>query len=344
MKIQFAIAPGRSAFLSSIQSFISRVSKHSFPFKANVHTKNSHGFGVLTSGISLDRYKKNPIVLLNHDIASPIGIAESLQFTGEEASVVVVIDDTDDAFLQKTARDINKNLLKGLSLCIEPDMSSVKTGVEGFPPDLPVITRSILMELSVTPLPANENCLRFTHNGSNFSAKDVLLKLSSHLNTPKTMNRLLLSVIPVLGLKAGSTEDDAIASLAKLSADMEELTSLRKAKADWEKKETELKLSAVNQLVDEAVGKGKILRTQREDFVTLGLGDFETTKRTLDALPARKSMAEQTDEGQPADSADKHEGKTFKQLMRESPETLTRLKANNPGKYKELFNAENWAK
>src|SRR5262245_53602320 len=125
--------------------------KQEFPYKANVQVENSYGFGVLTSGVDLTRFNKNPIVLKNHNANVPVGTAKDLKINGNDAEVIVEIDDTDDAELQKVCRDINKRLYQGLSMSLDLNFQSVKFGVEGFPPTLPVFCLSELQELSITP-------------------------------------------------------------------------------------------------------------------------------------------------------------------------------------------------
>lgn len=315
-----------------------------FPYKANTQTENSYGFGVLSTGIDLTRYKKNPIVLKNHNDNCPVGTAEDLNFAGNEASVMIVIDDADDADLQKIVRDIKKKLYQGLSMGIDPDFSSIKYGVEGFPPELPVITKSELLELSITPVPSNEDCLRFSHKGQVLTPKEVKIKLSANSNSQQiSMNKLLLAMIPLMGLSAASTEEEVIAKLKDFNFDKEELVKLRAEKTAWTKAQADMQLSRNTELVDSAITAKKILPTQKEDFLKLCAADYDAAKRTLEAMPAKVSLSAKTSAAG-AGTVDPIEGKTFKQLQKENPKALIELKATDREKYNALFNAESWNK
>jgi hypothetical protein len=310
------------------------------PYTANVQVKNSYNFGVLTSGIDLDRFKKNPIVLKNHSLDYPIGTAEDLKFSKDNAEVVVVIDDESDEGLQKLIRDIDKKLYQGLSMYIEPDFDSVEYGVEGFEPNCPVFTRSELMEVSITPLPSNKECLRLSHKGEILSMEDVKVKLSVNNNfkNHNSMNKVLLAFIATFKLSANTTEEQVIEKLSTLHADLDELATLRNEKTEWAKKDNEMKLSRNIELVDNAIAAKKILPAQKEDFVKLAAGDYDAAKKVIDALPVHKTLSGLAKDDSGTEDADPTKDWKWDDFHKKNPAKLTQIKEKDNARYIKLFN------
>ena len=69
------------------------------PYTFCIHDEsvNTYGFRMLTSGANLEEFKKNPVVLYNHnDRHAPIGRGENIRVEGGRILVDVVFDEEDE--------------------------------------------------------------------------------------------------------------------------------------------------------------------------------------------------------------------------------------------------------
>ncbi len=323
--------------------------KHEFPYKANVQIENSYGFGVLTNGIDLARYTKNPVVLKNHNIDEPVGTSKDLKSSANgDIEVIVIVDDTDDEEFQKLVRDINKNLYQGISLGLDPDWTSVKFGVEGFPPELPVLTKCELAEITITPLPSNEDCLRLMHNGKYLAKEEVKVKLSlantenQSTKISNAMNKLLLFMISALKLDSATTEDQALAHLQKIVNDNAEVEKLKKEKEDAVAESDTLKLSRVTDMVESAIASNKITAAQKDDYIKLAKSDFNSAKNVLDALKPHTTISDKLNlsGGGSGSAADGRENWSWDDFHKKDSKALLAMKTEDKQRYIKLFNAK----
>jgi phage head maturation protease len=84
---------------------------------------NTQGFRVLTNGIRLDEFRKNPIMLWNHnsswrgtkDEQLPIGRWDNIRVEGGKLLADAVLDDGDD-FAKEIARKVDKGIINMCSI------------------------------------------------------------------------------------------------------------------------------------------------------------------------------------------------------------------------------------
>lgn len=137
---------------------------------------DSDGDVILPEGVDLTRYTKNPIVLLNHSLASPIGYCESIQVTDERVIAKIRFGSTSEA--QGVYRLVKDKVLRSFSIGFITK-ESIKRGQKGFAEVINrlkdkhsnrfndetvkninrVITKSLLVENSIVSIPANEHAL-----------------------------------------------------------------------------------------------------------------------------------------------------------------------------------------
>ena len=69
-----------------------------YTFCVHDESVNTYGFRMLTSGANLEEFKKNPVVLYNHnDWETPIGRGENVRVEDGRILVDVVFDEEDDS-------------------------------------------------------------------------------------------------------------------------------------------------------------------------------------------------------------------------------------------------------
>jgi HK97 family phage prohead protease len=311
------------------------------------HSTNSHGFAVLTSGIDTERFLKNPVMLFNHDPNNVPGSWGNLKVEGDNLIAEPLFDDDEDAV--KLSKKFEKGTIKGASIGLEP--LKVELNVPGFPKDLPVITKSELMEASLTPLPSNSNALRMYDNtGKQLSASDIKILLSINPNNNEMKKlQFFIAAMAVAGieLRADVTEDELLKSVQKLSAKhaevVEENTTLVADKMKLTVKLTALETSAKEgktkaekELVAGAVKAGKITADKTAQYEKLAAADYETTKQIIDGMKAHTSLSSQLNADKTS-TTEKYANWGLKQLHKEAPIELARIKAEEPDRFKQLI-------
>ena len=122
---------------------------------------NRYGFRVLTSGMLIEAFKKNPVMLYMHfrDEGSPIwgdskaiGHWEDIQLNGDELSAIPIFDKVDD-LSKAIAAKYEAGTYNAASVGIRKDLLVPGQTRE-------TVTECELMEASIVDIPANSNAVR----------------------------------------------------------------------------------------------------------------------------------------------------------------------------------------
>lgn len=252
---------------------------------------NTNGFRVLTSGIDLTQYRRNPILLFMHrrplgdntDQILPLGHVENIEVNDDALYGDVVIEPVDE-FGEKVKKQWENGTLKMVSPCFE-DLEWSEDPQYLLPGQrYPTVTKCKLTEVSVVDLGANDDALQLRDK----SGKVICLTKLSELTKPldvkpiKTKDEMELKEIALaLGLAENATAEQIAAHCASLS---EEVATLRK---DAET----VKLSRMTELVSAAIAAKKISADRKEHFISLGkVAGIEALKLTLDAITPMKDI------------------------------------------------------
>lgn len=187
---------------------------------------NRYGYRVLTEGLHLEAFKKNPIMLYMHfrDEGSPlwgeskaIGHWEDIQVNGDELSAIPVFDKVDD--LSKTiAAKYEAGTYNAVSIGFRIIATSANKELLVAGQTRETITESELMEVSIVDVPGNSNAVRLYDTSTS-----VLLAAGMDTNSvpalpipfkEKTMN-----------LKASWTSFLALLGIEKEKAETTELSA-----------------------------------------------------------------------------------------------------------------------
>lgn len=253
---------------------------------------NSYGSRVLTAGIDLTQYEKNPIVLFMHRRGRkedmPIGIMTNLRVeNGILYGTPKFDDDTEDE------RNISKKWDRGTLRMLSAGLDIIEWSED---PALlvagqtrPTITKSKLIEVSVVDIGANDDALQvgLYHEGKllTLAAGEEnshlpLLALSTpkdpekqpqNNNQKKNMEKILLK----LGLAPGATEDEAVAAIGRLQ----------------EEKAT-MSLARITDSVERAIKEKRINADKKEKYLNLGkqIGLDSLNALFADMPPAQKPL------------------------------------------------------
>lgn len=324
-------------------------------FTLTTQNTNSHGFAVLAAGIDTSRFVENPVMLYNHDLNNIVGTWDDLRLENKTLTAIPKFDD--DAASQAYAKKVESGSLRGASVWIEP--TEVKLGVEGFPADLPVVTKSILMEASVTPVPSDASALQLCTSKRELlegeKLNKILLSININNQTENEMKKIpffIAALLPAgITLKADASEDDLLGVITKLAADKTALelkkTELEGKLTAMETKETTAKTARIEAKVQAAITSGKLKATAKEDIATVKtrwiklMGqDEESATAILDGMLEHKTLNSQLGgDEKPANGVD-YSTWGLKKLSKEAPKELGRIRAEEPERFKKLV-AEN---
>ncbi|PIY13840.1 MAG: hypothetical protein COZ16_12260 [Flavobacteriaceae bacterium CG_4_10_14_3_um_filter_31_253] len=189
---------------------------------------NSYGYRVLTKGIDLSAYKKNPVVLYNHNrYQGLVGKGVDVGIVGNQ----LVAKEIEFYEGNEYAADIKRKYEQGFLNAFSIGIQILETSDD--PKDLlkgqryATVTKSKLVEFSIVEMPSNSNAVRlYDENMQELSISDLTI-LSNPLETvdlalPKKVeeqNKNLISMknlLQKLGLADNATEEQAIEALVKL--------------------------------------------------------------------------------------------------------------------------------
>lgn len=231
---------------------------------------NSYGSRVLTEGIDLEQYSKNPILLYMHRRGSrndmPIGIMENLRVEGDTLYGTPYFDeDTEEE------RNISKKWDRGTLRMLSAGLDVIEWSED---PTLlvagqtrPTVTKSKLIEVSVVDIGSNDDALQvnlyregklLTLAAGEENPDLPLLKVNEPTllendNEPTTNKKRMEKILLKLGLAPTATEDDAVAAISKLQ---DERSSLN--------------LARIGDAVEAAIKEKRITPDKKDKYLNLG--------------------------------------------------------------------------
>lgn len=292
-------------------------------------TINRFGFRVLTSGIDLSGYKKNPVILFNHNgNMMSVGKMTNLRVEDKKLLGDPEWDEADELGL-KLKNKYEKGYMNGFSISFDP--VTLSDAPEDILPgqSLMTVKTSELLEISAATIPANKNAVR----------------LSEGKEIPQIKKIKMRKVLTKLGLAEDATEDQAIEKIEELENNQgsEELDALKA-----ENTELKAKLAAAAQKELEA--KQQELATElsnpKKNFTEVLKIQIEKIAKTdVDtALSLAKAQPEvvtlHTVPNSDTDDKKWYEGKTFTELQKTNSKKLAELKANDWDAFAAIYNVE----
>ena len=281
--------------------------KHTF-ILCDGNRVNSYGFRTDLAGLDLERFKSNPVMLYAHDSSDVIGRWENIRVEDNQLKADAVFD-TDDEQGKRIAGKVERGFLKGCSMGIHvKELHEVD--------NVPVATRSELMEASVCPIPSDAGAvILYDENRKELTFEEVRLQFNNQLK-PIEMNK---------------NEETNVQTPAADPKDAE-IASLKAQLAESKKREVDSFLTA-------AVQSGKITTEEKEGFAKLAANDFETVQSLINSRPAKasttlKELQAQASTAVPAG----RENWTYLEWMKKDPEGLKRMKTENPTEFERLQN------
>mgnify|MGYP000616865826 FL=1 len=292
---------------------------------------NSYGSRVLTSGMNVEQYCRNPVLLYMHQCGNVIGYVKDLKVENGEVTGEPVFDEATE-LSRRCKKQFEFGSLRMVSAGIDILEMSEEPGqlVQG--QTCPTITKSRLYEVSMVDVGANDDAIVLMKDGKQITlGRDGECPLPL-INNQKTKDEMELKVLALqLGLPETATEAEVNKALGELKQAKQENERLQKENG-------ELMLARITGLVEKAVAEKRLDEGKKAQFVELGkkVGADEL-KGILEAMqPQTKLSAVLSYKGgkqmaQPA---------TYSKLSEVPADELLLMREQNPEEYRRLYKAE----
>ena len=292
---------------------------------------NSYGSRVLTSGMNVEQYCRNPVLLYMHQRGNVIGYVKDLKVENGEVTGEPVFDEATE-LSRRCKKQFEFGSLRMVSAGIDILELSDEPGqlVQG--QTCPTITKSRLYEVSMVDVGANDDAIVLMKDGKQITlGRDGECPLPLN-NNKKTKDQMQLKDLALqLGLPETATEAEVNKALGELKQSKQENERLQKENG-------ELTLARITGLVEKAVTEKRLDEGKKAQFVELGKKvGAEELKGILEAMqPQTKLSAVLSYKGgkqvaQPA---------SYTKLSEVPADELLLMREQNPEEYKRLYKAE----
>ena len=295
---------------------------------------NSYGTRVLTAGMIVEQYNRNPVLLYMHQRGQVIGYVKDLKVENDAVTGELVFDEASELSIRcKKQWEFGSLKMVSVGIDILETSDAPEFLVQG--QTAPTITKSKLFEVSLVDIGANDDAIVLQKDGVRLTlgknAAEVLPLLHSNNNNQKTKQMDQEKLALELGLPKDADEATINAKLAKLKADGAEAETLR------QERDT-LRAARIETLVNAAIAEKKIGEDKKQQFLDLGkkIGADEL-KQTFDAMSPHVKLSNIVGShggGAAGGSAE------YKKLSDVPSEELAKLREQNPAQYKKLYKAE----
>lgn len=293
---------------------------------------NSYGSRVLTEGMDVEQYRRNPVLLYMHERGNVIGYVKDLKSENGEVTGELVFDEASE-LSKRCKKQYEFGSLRMVSVGIDIlELSDAKEHlVQG--QTRPTVTKSKLFEVSLVDVGANDDAIVLKKDGTLINlGKDgeCLLPLLNDKNQKqKVMDQKMLAL--QLGLPETADEAAINAKLAELKTAKENEEKLRK------ENET-LQLGRITAAVEKAISEKRISEDKKLQFVELGkkIG-VEDLEKTFGAMSPQVKLSAVIGHqgGVPAVTTG-----TYQKLSEVPSDKLEEMREKRPDEYKRLYKAE----
>jgi hypothetical protein len=297
---------------------------------------NEYGYRVMTDGIALKQYERNPLVLFLHTRGKAKDVVgKAVKLYKESGKLMADIDfDMEDEDAAALAGKVERGFIRMASIFATPEATS-NAEEDILPGQLfETVTKCKLREISIVDLGGNDNALKLS------AASPLQLNLKPlNPENPETMN--IEQIALALGLDAETNPKVVLQKVAeiKLSAD----------NSGTENDNLKAQLKAIRDaesttLVDKAIMLKLIPEGLKESQLKALESDFDNQKVLLSGLIAQAEKNAQKDQKQTAIGKILGGGKgtddsielSFDYLQKNDPEKLRELRENNNAEYVRL--------
>lgn len=339
--------------------------------KIKVHDESltTHGIIVRTAGMDLTRFMAHSVLLFNHNYDAVLGKWTNVEVNGTEIFMEPEFD-AEDPEAVKVENKLMKGFIDGASIGIEIGQYLLH---EDDPDQAPEILTSELVEVSITPMPANTNArvVKFLRSGKeiNFTNKKELqlsiqkadqdaffieeVKKENNKVVDDLKQILLQKETEILKLQVELKEDRRVSimeleSLLKTKQEENDKLNFILKQKDEELKSQKEKLKAlkasfseerINNFLNEAIKKHQITQSQFDIYKELALTNFDNVKNIINSMPVTNPKPLGT-KFFIETRQDERKDWTFSEWSKKDSKGLLFMRTNEPDRYRELQEKE----
>lgn len=191
--------------------------KEKVSFVASSATPDRYGDIIDQKGWILDNYKKNPVVLLNHD-SNQLPIGKGNVYIRNDQLTIDVEFDSEDPRAKEVERKAKKGFMNAVSVGFRPleskSRSELPTDHKYYGQRGMYYSKAELLEVSIVTIPANGEATMLEQKFYNAMKEEILREVKSAIQDNLIVNKHILNV---------KEEDDRyIVEFAKPEMEMEE--------------------------------------------------------------------------------------------------------------------------
>lgn len=293
---------------------------------------NSYGSRVLTEGMNVEQYQRNPVLLYMHERGNVIGFVKDLKVEDGEVTGELVFDEATE-LSKRCKKQYEFGSLRMVSVGIDIlELSDANEHlVQG--QTRPTVTKSKLFEVSLVDIGSNDDAIVLKKNGTVINlGKDgecLLPLLNNKHQKSKDMDQKIIAL--QLGLPETADETAISTKIAELKASKDNEEKLRK------ENET-LQLSRITSVVEKAIAEKRIGADKKQQFVELGKKvGVEDLEKTFEAMSPQVKLSAVIGHQGGASTATTA---TYKKLSEVPSDKLEEMREKQPEEYKRLYKAE----
>lgn len=292
---------------------------------------NSYGTRVLTAGMNVEQYQRNPVLLYMHERGNVIGYVKDLKVEDGEVTGELMFDEASELSVRcKKQYEFGSLKMVSAGLDILETSEDPELLVQG--QTRPTVTKSKLFEVSLVDVGSNDDAIVLQKDGKKITlGKDSecpLPLLNNNNQKQKQMEQKMVAM--QLGLPATATE-------AEINAKLDELKTAKEENERLQQKNAALTLASITAAVEKAVGEKRITPDKKDEFINLGkeVGQ-EKLERILSAISPQMKLSSVI--GHQGGAAT--EPTTYKKLSDVPSGQLITLRKEQPDEYKRLYKEE----
>lgn len=293
---------------------------------------NCYGTRILTEGLDITQYQRNPVLLLMHERGKVIGYVKNIKKENGEVTGELEFDEASPESI-RVKKQFEFGSLKMVSAGIDILELSEDPEFLVQGQTRPTVTKSKLFEVSVVDIGGNDDALVLSQNGATLElAKDGSNPLPLLNNKPSNQLQQMLDVKELalmLGLEATADENAVKARIQLLKNAEEENKTLRQEKE-------QMTLKAITEAVESGIAENKIPADKKDHFITLGkTAGLDALKETISAMSPKGKISQVL-------TAPKPQGGevTFTKLSDVPADKLMAMRKDDRETYIKLFKAE----
>ena len=301
---------------------------------------NYYGSRVLTSGLDVKQYERNPVLLYMHERGNVIGYVKDLEKTDSEVTGELVFDEASELSIRcKKQWDFGSLKMVSAGLDIVELSDDPLLLLEG--QTSPTVTKSKLYEVSLVDIGANDDAIVLKKDGKQITlGKDsacplpLLAKKKEPLIQQNEEEMEMKSIAKQLGLAETASAEEISAKIETMKSETSELSKMKESRDS-------LELEMVTGMVSKAVEDGKVNASKKDVLLNLGkeIG-HERLQEVMDAVCAPKhaslkDMVNSTSGAHVEDGWSK-----YKKLSEVPCGEIMKLKTESPAEYSRLYKSE----